>query len=736
MAQEAATTMEAITTTMAIATETATINQVWPKDYLSQKTIPIENKAKSPYKAKSPPKNKAKTPPKNKAKTEAKRSLTQTHSHNTITQKIGRSTYSIGEVNLTQTQIQILDQGLGFVPNIAKTNIEEEREEIENKLNSLIDKTLKEYMGVERAHKESYKLAKNIAKEAETKLRALEEIETPNLTLKEEEALKKLMKDRSIVIKPIDKNLGTACINKELYIKEVEKLLGDPNSYKELTKDPTVATLNKLNMLIESLHKEKKLSQRIAQRILPDKQAVPGKFYALPKIHKPKLGWRPIVANNQHPTENLSKWISSVLKPTSERTQTYVSNSYSVADEISLIDKAQKEKSDWIIITADVENLYGNIPHREGAANCIEMIYADRNNKLKPKDRNAMQALIHNTLCNNVFEFNTKYYTQINGTAMGTSMAPAYANLYLAKKEEEWLKSTTKKPYILLFKRYLDDILILLNNSNGILTEMLEELKELYKPLKLTIEHGKSLPFLDLVIELEGDNLGYKLYRKPLNARELLPRNSCHPNQCKEGTIIGEYKRIEKLNSTALNKRKEEIKLMQRCMRKKYSWKEVKRLKRKAKREKGAREEGEKRVYMTLTYNPNTEVVSRHVAQRVKEAKKEQREREEREIPEVKLLTCFRTQPNLKKLLTRARVASNPAPNPLVLCHQKHQTASHKVLQLQNQQSSDQDDIQLEGGELEVIQAQPSSHNAAILRAHNNVPTHAHSLTHTHIHTL
>jgi hypothetical protein len=563
-------------------------------------------------------------------------------------------------------------------------------------------------MGVERAHKESYKLAKCIAKEAETQLRAQEANENPNMTLQEERALKQLMKDKSIVIKPIDKNLGTACIDKELYITEVEKLLGDPNNYKELTRDPTEATLNKLNRLIESLKEEKKLNQRTAHRIAPNKQAVPGKFYALPKIHKPRLGWRPIVANNQHPTENLSKWISSILKPTSERTLTHVGNSYSVADEISLIDKTHKEKGSWIIITADVENLYGNIPHREGTANCIEMLYADSNNKLKPKDKNAMQALIHNTLCNNVFEFNTKYYTQTNGTAMGTSMAPAYANLYLAKKEEEWLKSTTKKPYILLFKRYLDDILILLDNSSGTLQEMLGELKELYKPLKLTIEHGKSLPFLDLTIELEGDDLRYKLYRKPLNARELLPRNSCHPDQCKEGTIIGEYKRIEKLNSTALTKRKEEIKLMQRCMSKKYSWKEVKRLKRKAKREKRTRQEGEKRVYMTLTYNSNTEAVSRHVAERIKEAKKKQREREGREIPEVKLLTCFKTQPNLKKLLTRARLPPNPALNPLVLYRQKQNPASHKVA-TSNQQSSDQNDTQLEGGEQETMPThQPS----------------------------
>ena len=34
-------------------------------------------------------------------------------------------------------------------------------------------------------------------------------------------------------------------------------------------------------------------------------------------------------------------------------------------------------------------------------------------------------------LKNNVFEFNDKYYLQIQGTAIGTKMAPAYANLFM-----------------------------------------------------------------------------------------------------------------------------------------------------------------------------------------------------------------------------------------------------------------------------------------------------------------
>ena len=35
-----------------------------------------------------------------------------------------------------------------------------------------------------------------------------------------------------------------------------------------------------------------------------------------------------------------------------------------------------------------------------------------------------------------VFEFNEQFYLQTQGTAMGTKMAPAYANLFIGKLEE------------------------------------------------------------------------------------------------------------------------------------------------------------------------------------------------------------------------------------------------------------------------------------------------------------
>ena len=55
---------------------------------------------------------------------------------------------------------------------------------------------------------------------------------------------------------------------------------------------------------------------------------------------------------------------------------------------------------------------------------------------------------------------NNTYYLQIQGTAMGTKMAPAYANLFMGKLEIE-LKQIGE-PHILIWKRFIDDIFIII----------------------------------------------------------------------------------------------------------------------------------------------------------------------------------------------------------------------------------------------------------------------------------
>ena len=63
----------------------------------------------------------------------------------------------------------------------------------------------------------------------------------------------------------------------------------------------------------------------------------------------------------------------------------------------------------------------------------------------------------------NNFTFNDKNYLQIHGTAMGTRMAPSYANLFLAKFETDALSRAPYQPHT--WWRYIDDIFMIWTHS-------------------------------------------------------------------------------------------------------------------------------------------------------------------------------------------------------------------------------------------------------------------------------
>jgi hypothetical protein len=70
-----------------------------------------------------------------------------------------------------------------------------------------------------------------------------------------------------------------------------------------------------------------------------------------------------------------------------------------------------------------------------------------------------IRRLINLILQNNIFKFGDHHYHQIQGTAMGTKMAPPYANLFISYIEQEFLNSQELKPTLWLW--FIDDIFLI-----------------------------------------------------------------------------------------------------------------------------------------------------------------------------------------------------------------------------------------------------------------------------------
>ena len=87
-----------------------------------------------------------------------------------------------------------------------------------------------------------------------------------------------------------------------------------------------------------------------------------------------------------------------------------------------------------ILVTMDVKSLYTSIPNNEGIAATKKRYDNYIHKTLSTKTITTFLALIH-TLNN--FVFNSKFYLQIKGCAMDTNCDPAYANIFMAKFEQD-----------------------------------------------------------------------------------------------------------------------------------------------------------------------------------------------------------------------------------------------------------------------------------------------------------
>ena len=88
-----------------------------------------------------------------------------------------------------------------------------------------------------------------------------------------------------------------------------------------------------------------------------------------------------------------------------------------------------------LLCTLDITSLYTNIPHNEATESIKRMLAIHKPPVSLPHNSYIIE-LLELVLTNNHFEFNDKYYHQISGTAMGTKLAPSYANLFMTTFEE------------------------------------------------------------------------------------------------------------------------------------------------------------------------------------------------------------------------------------------------------------------------------------------------------------
>ncbi|KAI0977692.1 hypothetical protein GJ496_010845 [Pomphorhynchus laevis] len=209
--------------------------------------------------------------------------------------------------------------------------------------------------------------------------------------------------------------------------------------------------------------------------------------------------------NCQTATENISTYISKILNNIIINENTCLRNTDPFFLEIKKIKESIPDRAS--IVTLDVVQLYTYILSIEGIQSCIDVL---KQNNFPDQGTDRIERLMHNVLKENVFIFDNLYWQHVDGTPTGTSMSPAYDNLFMARLEKhiigKAINLVANKPT--WWRRYIDDVIFVWPHGK---TELLKFVDYLNNNSSVKFmcdqESTENIHYLDVSIKSIGKKM-------------------------------------------------------------------------------------------------------------------------------------------------------------------------------------------------------------------------------------
>lgn len=376
-----------------------------------------------------------------------------------------------------------------------------------------------------------------------------------NLTVTERQALNELRKNNDIIIKPADKGGAVIIMDRENYITEGMRQLSDPTYYKQLETAIFPESVGLINGVIQKLLDNKYISPKQYEFLSAKPTAKQRQFYLLPKIHKNKEDWptghcppgRPIVADCDSESYNISSYIDYWLQPIATSHESYIKDTYDFIEKIRGVEVDEND----LLVTGDVSSLYTNMKI-ELILLSVQEAFNEAPATGRP-DKEILE-LLKLTLERNDFAFNDQIFLQICGTAMGKKYAPSLANIYLKRFDKAAQTGFRIKPK--LYWRYLDDIILIFPGTRHELQEYQAFLNSIIEGIKVELKaRDRIIEFLDTYVYKTQENeqkwiLKTKPYFKPTDTHQLLHAASFHPRHTTRGILKSQFIRFKRIASS------------------------------------------------------------------------------------------------------------------------------------------------------------------------------------------
>ena len=214
-------------------------------------------------------------------------------------------------------------------------------------------------------------------------------------------------------------------LDKDDYITKAQDLLKDTKTYK-ISSDPTDKLKNKPISLLKKIKTDGGISEQLYKKMYPTGAVAP-KFYELPRVHKRDLPLRPKVSSRGSLSFEVVKELR-IFRPLVGKFPHHIKNTGNFVQQV----KGITLKPEECITSYHISALFTSVPI-EPAINIIR-----RKLKLDQElhTRTTMKveqitSLLEFYLKTTYFQFQGRFYQQLQGAAMGSPINPIVANLYM-----------------------------------------------------------------------------------------------------------------------------------------------------------------------------------------------------------------------------------------------------------------------------------------------------------------
>ena len=301
------------------------------------------------------------------------------------------------------------------------------------------------------------------------------------------------------------------------------------------------ASHNRKIKAIASKVTDKEMKIVIKELVSPPTPLMPS-MTAYPKLHKNPVTARPVISNIKAPHSRSSKWAARALSG-------YVGliSDAHIKSTRDFYMRVKMSRAKGRLLSLDIKSLFTNIPVDEA----IEVVRTystgpDPTFNNLPIEPDLFCDILKLCTSYNQFTFGSKYYRQISGVPMGSSLSPILANLYMEHFEANLLEDIPVDLRPTMWLRYVDDIFCCYEDMNKF-EDFLERLNGIRPSIQFTHELSRtdrvitgspdlpanvteSLPFLEFnVMRQDNASFIFSIYRKPCHAGNYLHAYSYQP---------------------------------------------------------------------------------------------------------------------------------------------------------------------------------------------------------------